>query len=195
MTGPRMTVQPHAGPCPSASPHRPHTASRGGAGRGVAGGPENPLAVPPVPVFVGGGISAPEVIARLEEAGATLLAMRLLGVAPSAIRSSMPEPLREVWESYGWDPEPIRAAIPSCAAIDRMDEAWGWLGLVPPDKRVLRRIVAARSLVHPLSGRHCVPWRRLGRIIGASHEAARVWHGQGITIIVQRLSHNVVIAA
>lgn len=133
------------------------------------------------------GMHAPEVIARLEEAGATLLAMRLLGVAPAGLRSSMPEVLRDAIEAYGWEPEPMRAAIPDCAAITRMDEAFGWLALVPPGKRVIRRIVAARALVHPLSGRHCFTWRRVGAVIGASYEAARVWHGQGIDIIVSGL--------
>ena len=131
---------------------------------------------------------APEVIARLEEAGACLLAMRLLGVAPAGLRSSMPEPIREAWESYGWEPEPIRAPIPGADAITRMDEAWSWLALVPPGKRVLRRCVAARALVHPISGRHCTTWRRLAGIVGCEYRAVQRWHQNGIDIIVGGLN-------
>jgi len=128
--------------------------------------------------------AAESVVARLEAAGATLLAMRLRAAGPAGVRSSMPEPVREACESYGWVPEPIRAAIPDAEAITAMDEAFGWLALIPPHRRVLRRIVAARSLVHPLSGRHCMTWRRVGDVVGASHTAVRVWHAQGIACIV-----------
>lgn len=134
------------------------------------------------------GMHAPEVIARLEEAGSTLLAMRLLGVAPAGMRSSMPEVLHDAIEAYGWEPEPIRAPIPGADAISRMDEAWSWLALVPNNKRVLRRIVAARSLVHPIRGDHCVTWQRVGTIIGAEYRAAKRWHADGIACIVGGLN-------
>jgi hypothetical protein len=65
-----------------------------------------------------------------------------------------------------------------------MDEAFGWVGLIPQDKFVLRRIVGARSLVGPITGRHLYPWRRLGTLLGADHKAVQRWHGQGIDIIV-----------
>ena len=46
---------------------------------------------------------------------------------------------------------------------------------------MLRRIVGARSLVHPMTGRHLYSWRRLGTAIGADHKAVQRWHAQGST--------------
>ena len=112
-------------------------------------------------------LSAAEIIARLEEAGATLLALI---------------------EAYGWDSVRIRPAIPAADKIDRMDEAMGWLTLIPRNRYVLRRIVGARSLVHPISDRHLFSWRRLAAALGANHKAVQRWHANGIDIIAQALT-------
>lgn len=71
-----------------------------------------------------------------------------------------------------------------------MDEAFGWLPLIPPDRWVLRRIVAARCLVHPITGRHLFAWRRLGSLIGADHKAIQRWHRQGVDLIVAALAQG-----
>jgi hypothetical protein len=55
------------------------------------------------------------------------------------------------------------------------------------DRYVLRRIVGARSLVHPITDRHLFPWRRLGKALGADHKAVQRWHAQGIGMIVEAL--------
>ena len=68
-----------------------------------------------------------------------------------------------------------------------MDEALAWLQLIPQDRYVLRRIVGARSLVHPISDRHLYSWRRLGSVLGADHKAVQRWHAQGIATIVAGL--------
>jgi hypothetical protein len=52
---------------------------------------------------------------------------------------------------------------------------------------VLRRVVGARSLVHPITDRHLFPWRRLGAALGADHKAVQRWHAQGIDIIAMAL--------
>jgi len=41
---------------------------------------------------------------------------------------------------------------------------------------VLRRIVGAHSLVHPITERHLFPWRRRAAI-SADHKAMKRWHG------------------
>jgi hypothetical protein len=66
-----------------------------------------------------------------------------------------------------------------------MDQAFGWLALIPADRYVLRRIVSARSLVSPLTLRHLFSWRRLGLLLGADHKAVQRWHGQGVGLIVR----------
>src|SRR5271166_3410853 len=119
---------------------------------------------------------------RLEEAGATLLALPGTGWS-TRLRASSLEIVRAAIESYGWTEKRIRPPIPSAARITRMDEALGWITLIPIDRYVLRRIVGARSLVHPITERHLYPWRRLATAIGADHKAVQRWHAQGIDLI------------
>ena len=69
-----------------------------------------------------------------------------------------------------------------------MDEAMGWIPLIPVDRYVLRRIVGARALVHPITERNLYPWRRLAAAIGADHKAVQRWHAQGIALIVSALN-------
>ena len=126
---------------------------------------------------------------RLEEAGATLLALPGTGWS-TRLRVSSLEIVRVAIESYGWTAKHIRPPIPSAARISRMDEALGWITLIPIDRYVLRRIVGARSLVHPITERHLYPWRRLATAIGADHKAVQRWHAQGIGLIVAALNRK-----
>jgi hypothetical protein len=126
------------------------------------------------------------VVYRLEEAGATLLALPGTGYS-TRLRTSSLEIVRAALDSYGWTETRIRPAIPSAAKITRMDEAMSWIPLIPVDRYVLRRVVGARSLVHPVTDRHLFPWRRLGKALGADHKAIQRWHALGIAIIVAAL--------
>ena len=131
-------------------------------------------------------IGADYVVYRLEEAGATLLALPGTGWS-TRLRSSSLEIVRTALEAYGWTEARIRPAVPSAEKITRMDEALAWIPLIPLDRYVLRRVVGARSLVHPLTDRHLYPWRRLGTALGADHKAVQRWHAQGIVAIVRAL--------
>ncbi|HUB48802.1 MAG TPA: DUF6362 family protein [Acetobacteraceae bacterium] len=133
-------------------------------------------------------LDAQYVIYRLEEAGATLLALPGTGWT-TKLRTSSLEIVRTALESYGWSATRIRPAVPSAEKISRMDEAMGWISIIPLDRYVLRRIVGARSLVHPVTERHLFPWRRLGAALGADHKAVQRWHGQAIDMIVAALNH------
>jgi hypothetical protein len=82
----------------------------------------------------------------------------------------------------------MRPPVPSAAQITRMDEALNWITLIPAERYVLRRIVGARSLVHPLTQRHLYPWRRVAAAVGADHKAVQRWHAQGIELIVGGLN-------
>jgi hypothetical protein len=126
------------------------------------------------------------VVYRLEEAGATLLALPGTGYT-TRLRSSSLDIVRTALESYGWTEVRIRPAVPSAGKITRMDEAMSWIPLIPVDRFVLRRVVGARSLVHPITDRHLFPWRRLGKSLGADHKAVQRWHAQGIEMIVAAL--------
>ena len=127
------------------------------------------------------------VICRLEEAGGALLALPGSGWS-TRLRSSSLDIVRTAIENYGWTSNHVRPPVPSAERITRMDEAMAWLSLIPVDRYVLRRVVGARSLVHPVSERHLYPWRRLGAVLGADHKAVQRWHAQGIDLIVEALN-------
>lgn len=123
-----------------------------------------------------------EIIARLEEAGATVLAMPGQGYS-TGLRTTRLEVVHTALDAYGWQAPRLRAPAPDAAALGRMDEAFSWLAFIPEQKYVIRRIVGARALVHPLTGRHLYPWRRLGEMLGADHKSIQRWHRQGIGMI------------
>jgi hypothetical protein len=131
-------------------------------------------------------VDADYVIYRLEDAGATLLALPGTGWS-TRMRSSSIEIVRTALEAYGWDSTRIRPAVPTADRIDRMDEAMAWIGFIQDSRYVLRRVVGARSLVHPVTDRHLYSWRRLGTALGADHKAVQRWHAQGIATIVAGL--------
>ncbi|HEX5326978.1 MAG TPA: DUF6362 family protein [Acetobacteraceae bacterium] len=132
-------------------------------------------------------IDARYVTCRLEEAGATLLALPGTGWS-TRLRSSSLEIVRTAIENYGWTGQRVRPPVPSAGRITRMDEAMSWITLIPLDRYVLRRIVGARSLVHPITDRHLFPWRRLGAALGADHKAVQRWHAEGVGLIVAALN-------
>ncbi len=68
-----------------------------------------------------------------------------------------------------------------------MDQALAWIPLISNSRYVLRRVVGARSLVHPITDRHLYSWRRLGVALGADHKAIQRWHAEGIRMIVAAL--------
>jgi hypothetical protein len=128
-------------------------------------------------------IDAGFIVYRLEEAGATLLALPASGYS-TRLKVSHLDVVQEAQAAYGHEAGKIRPPVPSASRITRMDEAMGWIALIPQDRTVLRRIVGARSLVSPVTERHLFSWRRLGGVLGADHKAVQRWHGQGIDMIV-----------
>ena len=139
-------------------------------------------------------IDAETVIARLEEAGHTLLCLPRAGPT-TALRQTRHQFVAEVLEAYAaTDESRPRAPVPPAARITRMDQALAWIPLIPADKLVLRRIVGCRCLVSPLTGRHLFSWRRLARLLGADHKAISRWHANGVDLIVAELSRDAAVA-
>lgn len=128
------------------------------------------------------GISADEIVARLEAAGAALLAMPGRGYS-TQLRTMRFDVVHSALDAYGWQNAAVRPPMPSAAAISQMDEAFGWLAVIPEDKYVLRRILGARALVHPVTLRHLFPWRRIGTMLGADHKSVQRWHGQAVEML------------
>lgn len=117
----------------------------------------------------------------------TLLALPLQGLGPKLRRVRWPDVSLEEGRGGSASGTRLRPPAPSAAEISRMDEAFGWIGLIPQDRIVLRRIVHARSLVSPLTGRHLYSWRKLGVLLGADHKAVQRWHSDGLGLILRRL--------
>lgn len=126
------------------------------------------------------------VIARLEEAGATLLALPQSGFS-TRLRTSSLDIVRSALDACGSGEARIRPPAPSARKIDEMEQALAWIPLIPLERYVLRRIVGARALVNPLTGRHLFSWRRLAGSLGADHKAVQRWHVQGVATIVAAL--------
>lgn len=138
----------------------------------------------------GAVIDAAGVVARLEDAGTTLLCLPDTGPS-TRMRISALEVVRAACvEMVGAPGKRLRLPMPSPARIGAMDEAWAWLGRIPNDRYVLRRIVGARALVNPVTERHMFSWRRLGGLLGADHRAVQRWHGEGIDTIVRSLNRS-----
>ncbi len=127
------------------------------------------------------------VIYRLEEAGATLLALPGTGYS-TRLRLSQLEVVQTSGEESGREAGRLKAPTPTAGRITRMDEALGWITLIPRERYVIRRIVGARSLVSPITERHLYSWRRLGAVVGADHKAVQRWHGQGIDMLVAAIA-------
>jgi hypothetical protein len=139
-------------------------------------------------------IDAETVIARLEEAGQTLLSLPRTGPT-TALKQTRHQFVAEALESYATeDAARPRLPVPPAARITRMDQALAWIPLIPEANLVLRRIVGCRSLVSPLTERHLFTWRRLARLLGADHKAIQRWHAVGIDTIVATLNRDATLA-
>ena len=131
--------------------------------------------------------SSEMVIARLEAAGRTLLSMSG-GERSQRMRTFWPDVVRSPWEGYGYtEAGPVRLS-PSPADITAMDEALRWIAAIPDSQHVLRRIVWARVLVHPVRGDNIFSFKQIGVMVGASGEAVRGWHRRGIDLICRALN-------
>ncbi len=118
-------------------------------------------------------MTADEIVDRLEEAGMTLLALPAGQSGPRFRQMGWPV-VHTAMEAYGWNAARVRAAAPDGAAIDRMDEALGWVALVK--SVAARRIVQARLIVCPVRCVHLWSWRKVGRLIGADYRVVQGWH-------------------
>lgn len=128
---------------------------------------------------------------RLYEAGRALIALRVAGCWPAGYRSSMPEFVREVVESYGRGEADFRPSPPSARDISAMDQALSWVKLLPghnSDQVRTRRLVCARMLCSPRSDRPLYSWRRLGEMLGVSHTSAKTTFLLAVSAITAELN-------
>ena len=133
-----------------------------------------------------GDDAAALVVARLDEAGATLMALPHAGFSTAA-RGYWPDMLRDSFIDMP-SAERARPVTPDAARISRMEETFGWLAFIPASDAALRRVVGYRALINPLTDRHVFPWRRVGKRVGADYRAVQRWHAKAIGIIVAALA-------
>ena len=102
----------------------------------------------------------PKMVAqRLQEAADIL--HRLPEVKVQGYVSSWPPVIHEFWEAYGWDTPKVRRGPPPGDAIDRMDEAMGWLAWLERDQA---KLVWSRA--------EGIPWKLIMRQLGVSRGTA-----------------------
>ncbi len=128
-------------------------------------------------------------VRKFEEAGATLLALPYQRVGPALRQVRWPETQGEEAGFREGTLRQLTSPAPGAAEISVMDRVFGLIGLIPADRVLLRRIVHARSLVSPLTGRHIYSWRKLGALLGADHKAVQRWHADAIEIILKQMSN------
>lgn len=148
----------------------------------AAGATARPDASAPPPIY-----DAEVVTLRLEDAGATLLALPSKGCLPAGYRTAWPDIVVDAAEAYGYGEMAIRPPVPTARRVTQMDEAFGWLKLLPPARISHRRILLLRALTHPITGRHRHTWRKIGAMFGWDYRAVQRWHAEAIGWIVTAL--------
>lgn len=139
---------------------------------------------------------------RLEEAGRTLMSLPLpKGAFPRDDRSNWPDVVRGYEDAFAAligasdgvkgdfaDGHNRVRLAPGAAAVGRMDEALDWLWRIDDVRK--RRLCLCRALIHPVSGRHIVSYRKLGRMFGLHHETMRAWHDRALAQIAIGLTEG-----
>ncbi|CAH2606431.1 conserved protein of unknown function (plasmid) [Rhodovastum atsumiense] len=134
-----------------------------------------------------GPIDAAYVEYRLRHAGKTLMALPDTGHSPKLRLRSL-EVIKGVEELVEAE-RSVPRFEPTAHDIAMMDEVFpDWLHFIPQSNLPIRRVIALRSLVSPVTDRHLWPWRRIGETMGTSHESARLWHARGVDMIIGGLA-------
>jgi len=139
---------------------------------------------------------------RLEDVGRTLVALPMpRGALPRDARSNWPDVARGYEDAFAaligatdevkQDFSDVHNRVhvtPSALAVGRMDEVLAWLWRIDDPRK--RRLCLSRALVHPVSGRHMVSYRKLARIFGLHHETVRAWHDRALAEIATQLTEE-----
>lgn len=132
-----------------------------------------------------------EIVTWLEWAGAKLIAMpgRRIGPAdPGALWVDFVQDSRNFSDVQ--QRLHVKAMAPSAGEITMMD-------LVLPlptlcSEFLTRRVLHARSLVHPINHRHLYRWTRIARLLHADRRSVRRWHHSGVVEIAHKIEPDMV---
>ena len=123
------------------------------------------------------------VIAALEQAGKTLLALRQGGYHTGLAQLHI-EILPERWPGFVPDAPRMRIPAPTQQQVIQMDKVFDWVLIIPIGDHLLRRIVHARCLVHPVTERHLYGWRKIASTMGTDYRLVQRRHEKAIKIIL-----------
>jgi len=129
-----------------------------------------------------GPYDAEEIAARLAAAGETLAALPGTGCRPHGLHTMWPTFLADPQVSFPCGADEERCPAPTPAAISAMDEALGWVALIPHDMVRERRIVLTRA--------QGWSWHRIGAEAGMSHEGARKAHKTAMRRLAATLNRS-----
>ena len=121
----------------------------------------------------------------LEWAGARLIAMPGLRIGPAKTKVIWPDYAQETFQILDFRGAlPVRAAAPSSKEIPIVEE----ILLLPNvcEKNYTRRVLHARSLVHPINGRYLYRWPRIAELLDVKIHTARRWYKEGLVEVTKK---------
>lgn len=124
----------------------------------------------------------------LEWAGTTLLSMQLSSPLPKGPHTSWPAYKQEATTAYGYTQSSFRQPPPGAEEIALMDKILVLPSLVTDID--LRRLLNARALVKPFSGKHLYGWTKLGKMLHADPRLLARHHEKALAILVRLLSRE-----
>ena len=128
-------------------------------------------------------IQPEEVDSWLCWAGERLLCMPLPNPGPAKQKICWPDTANDACVAYGYSDIKLKPISPAKDEIKFIDEILELILLVP-DPRI-RRILQARSLVAPISGKHLYSWSRLAKLLSSDRRKVASTHNSGLLIIAR----------
>jgi hypothetical protein len=118
--------------------------------------------------------------ARLAEAGRTLMALPSKPHRQGLVLSSLIA-AQQAHQSARL------TIVPPPRDIDRMHVALNWLGLIPDEKSVLRKILMARALCNPVTGLPLYSWHKIATLCNTDHRAVQRWHAEALRLLARKV--------
>ncbi|MBP0492857.1 DUF6362 family protein [Pararoseomonas indoligenes] len=124
---------------------------------------------------------------RLCDATDTLRALPGRGCFPAGFRTNWPAEALAMAEAAPAGDDDLPRKIPTARQIDQMDEAFQWIGFIPGEHVVHRRIVLLRSLISVRQKKNLLSWRQIGEKLGMEHRTVQRRFAEAIGWICQEL--------
>ena len=121
----------------------------------------------------------------LKWAGEKLLSLPLPKPGPAAPGVCWPNFPSDASTAYGYSNIKLRPVAPLKDEIKFIDEILDLILLI--DSIQIRRIMHARCLIAPNSGKQLYSWTRIGKLLSLDRKRVAYLHRQGLTAIAQKL--------